>query len=193
MPRLHALGKRLRREASGSEPSGEVPDRGGSRHNGNRPGRPDGEVSPDATATADHLAAARQALGEIAAVSGRASASIAQRRAPGQPPAVSDLLTALADRVKAIQEEAGRLATVLDRTEGRLPVRDVLTTDPDATEAEDGAEGSAEMEQIRDLIALLTGAGASPNEVAAWVFREHGVVLSDRVIDDIGQARQRRA
>lgn len=141
------------------------------------------------------LAEVRSSLGVVAAASGRSSALIRARSAGNGSAAPADgLLSALAERIDGVRAEVGRLATLLDRAEGRLTSRASADEDGrpegDAVAEPDDEEAAAVMDEIRALVALLAGAGASPHEIAAWVFREHGVVVSDRVIEDVGHERQ---
>jgi hypothetical protein len=177
--RLDTLRKRLRREPPGAEEPAGAGD-GRSDPSGGREATEARE--PHAVAAA--LADARKALGEVAAASGRAAASIRGRsRSPDGDAPAADLLDALAERVDAMREETARLARVLDRAEDRLTGRPQVNGNgrPEAATEQD----EAVMRQVRSLVSLLAGAGASRQEIAAWVFREHGIVVSDQVIEEV--------
>jgi hypothetical protein len=95
-----------------------------------------------------------------------------------------DLIGELVERIDGMQREAERLAVVLDRTQSRLsalPERDG-SMEQGSDEDEDSP---VRTEQIRALVILLAGAGASRQEIAAWIFRQHGVVVSNHLIDEV--------
>lgn len=158
------------------------------------------------------LAEARKRLTEIVATSARASEEIRRQAGVGDqaagkgdatPTPARDLMGALVERIDAMREEALRLAVLLDRTEGRLtggadreagpkPARDrtpgVRAKRPAGNRHEDGP---VPMRKVRALVARMAGAGASRQEIAAWVFREHGVVVSDRMVEEVVRAQRR--
>lgn len=106
---------------------------------------------------------------------------------------------ALVERIEAMHEEASRLAALLDRTEGRLAIRSSPPNtpgpsgEPSPRFRRNGADREPNepvpIEQVRALVALMSGAGASRQEIAAWVFREHGVVVSDRILEEVIHTR----
>ena len=149
------------------------------------------------------LGEARERLSEIAVTSARASKALRHRATiagggPAGPPAaaapVRDLLEALVDSIEAMQHEASRLTALLDRTQSRLTrPSNGSTAEPNGqSRAADGGDDDPDepvpMERVRALIKIMVGAGASREEVAAWVFREHGVVISDRMVEEAVRA-----
>lgn len=184
MPPLQTLRKRLRRDAVEPETQSD------GAHGAEDP------MSPGIAAL---LAEARQPLDEIAQASSRASASIRQLAIdpPKDVGQAEELLGALGERIDAMEEEAQRLVRLLDRTAGRLapPVAEKAETYADhehrnGVVPDAGEEGPVAIEQVRALVALLAGAGASRQEIAAWVFREQGVVVADDVMEEVVHHQQ---
>jgi hypothetical protein len=198
-----ALRKRLR----GETPDSELPAPPGSlrtvRQSGARSHR---RREPLDGPTAGLLADARERLEDIAATSSRASEAI--RRKTGldrdelgdgtEHTAAQDLMASLVERIEDMHQEASRLAALLDRTEGGLAPRPSPPDTPEpsgeaSSSEQNGADRepseSVPIEKVRALVATMAGAGASRQEIAAWVFREQGVVVSDRILEEAIRTR----
>ncbi len=148
------------------------------------------------------LAEARDRLQGIAATSARASAALRERAAldsdvdadePGLAPAERGLLEALLERIEAVRDETTQLAALLERTKGGLAARadDPVPGAPDPQpEDRDGSDASATPQTsstnpLDALVKTMAGAGLSRKDIATRVVREHGVVVSERVLDGV--------
>jgi hypothetical protein len=144
------------------------------------------------------LADAASRLDEIASVS--RAASVALRERTGDPSApeelqleeVQALIRTLVARIEEIEAEALRLARLLGRGHDQISHADEPSSRngasaalPESADDHSGEDPAVAREQVQATVAQLAGAGASPQEIAAWVFREHGVVVSDRAMNEM--------
>jgi hypothetical protein len=148
----------------------------------------------------------RARLDTIATTSGAAADGIRERAlhgdtegdGEGSQALTLDLMRTLADRLDAIQEEVVRLAAVLGRTRGGLAQASGRAEESPASSSPGGGHGTpdepdgpVQIEQVTNLAKCMADAGASRQEIAAWVFREHGVVLSGQMVEEVVQGTGR--